>query len=846
MNLFQSSCFAVVSILGFGGTLNLRADDVLLAGWSDFSSAHQAHKWLSGAKVAESDLDNVTGSLYGGDGARHTWGSTDGTYGPSQAVGNSVTDGSMSIRVDFSNVRFSISNGTKRNLYLGQIVFDFASVNGNSPQNLSIYYESGDLADADETLLVKWESILNGLGQISDYEDKELDLSVLGDQILEPGQEAVFRFQVDTANVNNQALGLDNIAILGGYADFSILTYNIHGGEGPSGEGDPSSNLTAFRDNFMNDEDIICLQEVDNGDCWTAVQTVFSDYPYRYRTINETTGLIWPWESQSQTSIAILSKIPFETTNNQLIQTDPGGDEWERHAQYVTVKVGENTVHIFHFHNTYNWGEDNGFWSEIEGLEKFRDDYVYDKLGISSLNQADRLVMLGDFNLLYADVSSILPSTSHEYNGRDHVCSMPVHSQAGRYTTVSADLSDHPAIWATMDVQAPAPDPMTWATPPVASGVAGVHMEATPAADPYGVEYYFTNTTVTDGSHDSGWQSSPVYTDSGLDDDVTYAYTVKARDRSANVNETSASASASATVDIDYLSLPYTESFEDGTAGDWSQTSDDDYDWTVHTGGTATSAAGPNGASDGSFYFYAEGHHGAGSYATSSVVAHFDFSGVSSPLFQFDYHMYGAYIDYLALDVHDGTTWTEEVWFKDGQQHSNSAAAWSTAVVDLSAYAGKSKVKLRFRTANTLWNAADPAIDNLILDEAIAFSYSQWASSALAGISSEEDSAPTADPDLDGRDNEMEWLLNTNPSEVDSAFSSMTVDGGEVTLEFSRRKLEAVRIYAEWSPDLEESSWSAIDLIESVIEEDEESETVQVSLPVDQARKFVRIKVEKD
>lgn len=64
-------------------------------------------------------------------------------------------------------------------------------------------------------------------------------------------------------------------------------------------------------------------------------------------------------------------------------------------------------------------------------------------------------------------------------------------------------------------------------------------MTATTATDPGGVEYYFTNETWPDDTHDSGWQTSPTYTDTGLVPGTPYSYTVKARD--ANENTTAPS-----------------------------------------------------------------------------------------------------------------------------------------------------------------------------------------------------------------------------------------------------------------------------------------------------------------
>ena len=98
----------------------------------------------------------------------------------------------------------------------------------------------------------------------------------------------------------------------------------------------------------------------------------------------------------------------------------------------------------------------------------------------------------------------------------------------------------------TADVTAPIPNPMSFAMAPAPSGTSSITMTATPALDGMEVEYYFTCTA--GGGHSSGWQSSNVYTDTGLTPGVAYTYTVKARDQHPALNETAASASASATI----------------------------------------------------------------------------------------------------------------------------------------------------------------------------------------------------------------------------------------------------------------------------------------------------------
>ena len=100
---------------------------------------------------------------------------------------------------------------------------------------------------------------------------------------------------------------------------------------------------------------------------------------------------------------------------------------------------------------------------------------------------------------------------------------------------------------------APSPIPMTFAAVPgprlpSAGGdpQSEITMTATAATDPSGVEYLFDETSGNPGGTDSGWQDSPVYTDTGLQPDTTYTYTVTARDKSPNRNVGGASAPISA------------------------------------------------------------------------------------------------------------------------------------------------------------------------------------------------------------------------------------------------------------------------------------------------------------
>ena len=125
------------------------------------------------------------------------------------------------------------------------------------------------------------------------------------------------------------------------------------------------------------------------------------------------------------------------------------------------------------------------------------------------------------------------------------------------YHVKSRDINNHRNVteWSsqqcavTYDDQAPLPNPPTWAAAPYAVGASAVSMAATDGNDPSGVEYSFICTA--GGGHDSGWQDSPVYTDTGLVPDTLYSYRIQLRDKSISANTTALSATGSATTDPD-------------------------------------------------------------------------------------------------------------------------------------------------------------------------------------------------------------------------------------------------------------------------------------------------------
>ena len=127
----------------------------------------------------------------------------------------------------------------------------------------------------------------------------------------------------------------------------------------------------------------------------------------------------------------------------------------------------------------------------------------------------------------YTD-TGLAPLTSYSYQvktrDKSSVNNTGTHSSVLSATTESGDILP------------PSPSPMQWITPPTPATTSSVTMTAVDAEDPSGVEYYFANLTFTNGSHDSGWQDSPIFTDTGLSQSTNYSYQVRVRDKSPNAN----------------------------------------------------------------------------------------------------------------------------------------------------------------------------------------------------------------------------------------------------------------------------------------------------------------------
>lgn len=169
----------------------------------------------------------------------------------------------------------------------------------------------------------------------------------------------------------------------------------------------------------------------------------------------------------------------------------------------------------------------------------------------------------------------------------------------------------------------------------------------------------------------------------------------------------------------DVSAFPYTQSFE-GSIGDWAQSSADDLDWEVNSGGTPSNSTGPSSAADGNSYLYVEASGDGTGFPNKRAVLNspcIDLSTIGAPALDLQYHMYGSAINSLIIQ---GRTNNTGDWTTLFNQTGDQGNTWNATRVDLSAYAGQSSVQLRIEVltgeGSDGWQS-DIAIDGLqVLD----------------------------------------------------------------------------------------------------------------------------------
>jgi len=146
----------------------------------------------------------------------------------------------------------------------------------------------------------------------------------------------------------------------------------------------------------------------------------------------------------------------------------------------------------------------------------------------------------------------------------------------------------------------------------------------------------------------------------------------------------------------------------------WTNIIGDAIDWDILTGSTGSNNTGPsNDHTGGGNYLYTEAS-GPCNSTGSITTPKFDLTSLSDAQLTFWYHMYGADMNELSVQIstNGGSTWSGNVWVLSGDQGNS----WIQATVDLTPYVSSSNVVIRFTgDTGTGWSS-DMAIDDVNID----------------------------------------------------------------------------------------------------------------------------------
>jgi hypothetical protein len=167
--------------------------------------------------------------------------------------------------------------------------------------------------------------------------------------------------------------------------------------------------------------------------------------------------------------------------------------------------------------------------------------------------------------------------------------------------------------------------------------------------------------------------------------------------------------------------IPHYWNFDTGM-GDWqNNATGDTHNWTRDNAGTPSTGTGPSVdhtlQTSSGYYMYLETSDGGGAFVNgnNAILTGPWFTPTDKGAqFIFYYHMYGADMGTLRVQLQQAEESWATIWSKAGQQHGSSGAAWSLAVVNLDDYRNK-LIRLRFEGIAAGGWMGDMAIDHIAL-----------------------------------------------------------------------------------------------------------------------------------
>ncbi len=120
----------------------------------------------------------------------------------------------------------------------------------------------------------------------------------------------------------------------------------------------------------------------------------------------------------------------------------------------------------------------------------------------------------------------------------------------------------------------------------------------------------------------------------------------------------------------------------------------------------------------GGLYLYLETSSGLTGDRAFVTSPEFNLAGLTTPELSFYYHMYGATVDTLRVDVFNNGVWDLNVWSIFGQQQTAGSSPWTLASVPLAGYTGNVVVRFMGRRGTSF--TGDISLDDIRVDNAPA------------------------------------------------------------------------------------------------------------------------------
>ncbi len=174
------------------------------------------------------------------------------------------------------------------------------------------------------------------------------------------------------------------------------------------------------------------------------------------------------------------------------------------------------------------------------------------------------------------------------------------------------------------------------------------------------------------------------------------------------------------------LATPYYENFDTVAAGQtgvysncWTATTTADPNWETESSGTGNSSStGPlNDFSGTGNYVFMETSGGSLGDTSGLISPPIDLTGLTVPELTFYFHMYGATMGTLDVQIWNGSTWTSELMIV-GQQQTSDVDPWSKGIVSLTSYSGSIQIKFLGTKGSSF--TGDMSIDEVRVQEAPA------------------------------------------------------------------------------------------------------------------------------